>query len=35
VAVDVPSVDFGTEPAPGDPVLDKAVETLNAAKKAA
>ena len=35
VAVDVPSVDFGTEPAPGDPVLEKAVEALTAAKKAA
>ncbi len=35
VAVDVPSVDFGIEPTPGDPVLDKAVETLTAAKKAA
>lgn len=35
VAVDVPSVDFGAEPAAGDPVLDKAVETLTAAKKAA
>jgi carboxyl-terminal processing protease len=35
VAVDVPSTDFGVEPTPGDPVLDKAVETLTAAKKAA
>jgi carboxyl-terminal processing protease len=35
VAVDVPSVDFGVEPTPGDPALDKAVETLTAAKKAA
>ena len=35
VAVDVPSVDFGIEPTPGDPVLDKAVETLTAVKKAA
>ena len=35
VAVDVPVVDFGVEPTPGDPMLDKAVETLTAAKKAA
>lgn len=35
VAVDVPTVEFGMEPTPGDPVLDKAVETLTAAKKAA
>ncbi len=35
VAVDVPAADFGIEPAPGDPMLDKAVETLTAAKKAA
>ena len=35
VAVDVPVADFGVEPAPGDPMLDKAVETLTAAKKAA
>jgi carboxyl-terminal processing protease len=35
VAVDVPPVDFGVEATPGDPVLDKAVETLTAAKKAA
>ncbi len=35
VTVDVPDVDFGVEPTPGDSVLDKAVETLIAAKKAA
>jgi carboxyl-terminal processing protease len=35
VAVDVPVADFGVEPTPGDPVLDKAIETLTAAKKAA
>lgn len=35
VAVDVPPVDFGTEPPPGDPLLDKAVETLTTANKAA
>jgi len=35
VAVDVPTVDFGVEPTPGDPVLDKAVDSLTAAKKAA
>ena len=35
VAVDVPTADFGVEPTPGDPVLDKAIETLAAAKKAA
>jgi len=35
VAVDVPATDFGVEPTPGDPMLDKAVETLTAAKKAA
>ena len=35
VAVDVPVTDFGVEPTPGDPMLDKAVETLTAAKKAA
>ena len=35
VAVDVPVVDFGVEPTPGDPMLDKAVEALAAAKKAA
>jgi carboxyl-terminal processing protease len=35
VAVDVPSVDFGVEPPAGDAVLDKAVETLTAVKKAA
>jgi carboxyl-terminal processing protease len=35
VAVDVPPVDFGVEPAPGDPALDKAIETLTAVKKAA
>lgn len=35
VAVDVPVIDFGVVPTPGDPVLDKAVETLTAAKKAA
>ena len=35
VAVDVPAVDFGVEPTPGDPVLDKAIETLTATKKAA
>ncbi len=35
VAVDVPVTDFGVEPTPGDPLLDKAVETLTAAKKAA
>ena len=35
VVVDVPTVDFGVEPTPGDPVLDKAVESLTAAKKAA
>lgn len=35
VAVDIPTVDFGVEPTPGDPVLDKAVESLTTAKKAA
>ena len=35
VAVDVPVTDFGVEPTPGDPMLDKAVETLTAVKKAA
>lgn len=35
VAVDVPEVDFGVEPTPGDPMLDKAVEVLATAKKAA
>jgi carboxyl-terminal processing protease len=35
VAVDVPPMDFGVEATPGDPVLDKALETLTAAKKAA
>jgi carboxyl-terminal processing protease len=35
VAVDVPPVDFGVEPAPGDLALDKAIETLTAVKKAA
>lgn len=35
VAVDVPTVEFGMEPTPGDPVLDKAIETLTATKKAA
>lgn len=35
VAVDVPTVEFGMEPTPGDPVLDKAVESLTTAKKAA
>ena len=35
VAVDVPSTDFGVEATPGDPVLDKALETLTAVKKAA
>ncbi len=35
VAVDVPALDFGAERGPGDPMLDKAVETLTAAKKAA
>ncbi len=35
VAVDVPTADFGVEPTPGDPMLDKAVETLTAVKKAA
>ena len=35
VAVDVPTVDFGVEPPAGDAVLDKAIETLGAAKKAA
>ena len=35
VAVDIPTVDFGVEPTPGDPVLDKAVETLTTVKKAA
>lgn len=35
VAVDVPTADFGVEPTPGDPALDKAVESLTPAKKAA
>jgi carboxyl-terminal processing protease len=35
VAVDEPPVDFGIEPPPGDPALDKAIEALTAAKKAA
>ncbi len=35
VAVDVPTVDFGVEPPAGDAALDKAIETLGAAKKAA
>ncbi len=35
VAVDVAVADFGVESAPGDPALDKAIETLTAAKKAA
>ena len=35
VAVDVPTVDFGVEPPAADAVLDKAIETLGAAKKAA
>ncbi|MGE0361848.1 MAG: S41 family peptidase [Vicinamibacterales bacterium] len=35
VAVDIPTGDFGVEPAPGDAVLDKAIEALSAAKKAA
>ena len=35
VAVDVPAVDFGVEPPPGDTALDKAIETLGAVKKAA
>jgi carboxyl-terminal processing protease len=35
VAVDEPTVDFGIEPPPGDAALDKAIETLTAAKKAA
>lgn len=35
VGVDVPTADFGVAPAAGDPVLDKAVETLTAVKKAA
>ena len=35
VAVEVPSVDFGVEPPAGDAVLDKAIETLGAVKKAA
>jgi carboxyl-terminal processing protease len=35
VAVDVPTVDFGVEPAPGDPTLDKALETAAGLKKAA
>jgi carboxyl-terminal processing protease len=35
VSVDVPTVDFGVEPPAGDAVLDKAVETLSAVKKAA
>ena len=30
-----PTVDFGVEPPPGDAALDKAIETLGAAKKAA
>jgi carboxyl-terminal processing protease len=34
VVVDLPTVDFGVEPTPGDPILDKALETL-AAKQAA
>ncbi|MGD9906396.1 MAG: S41 family peptidase [Vicinamibacterales bacterium] len=34
VAVDVPTTDFGVEPAPGDEVLDKAIESL-ATRKAA
>ncbi len=35
VAVDMPTTDFGVEPPVGDPVLDKAIEALTAAKKAA
>jgi carboxyl-terminal processing protease len=35
VAVEMPPVDFGVEPTPGDPMLDKAVETVGGAKKAA
>ncbi len=35
VAVEMPDVDFGAAPTAGDPVLDKAVETLTAVKKAA
>ena len=35
VAVDVPAAEFGVEQAPGDPTLDKAIETLTAVKKAA
>jgi carboxyl-terminal processing protease len=35
VAVDTPTSDFGVEPAPGDAALDKAIEALSAAKKAA
>lgn len=35
VAVDVTRADFGVEPTPGDAVLDKAVESLTAVKKAA
>jgi carboxyl-terminal processing protease len=35
VAVDVQTVDFGVEPPAGDAVLEKAIETLTAVKKAA
>jgi carboxyl-terminal processing protease len=35
VTVDEPPVDFGLEPPPGDAALDKAIEALTAAKKAA
>lgn len=35
VAVDAPTVDFGVEPLPGDPLLDKAIETVAGLKKAA
>ncbi len=35
VAVEAPATDFGVEPVPGDPALDKAIESLAAAKKAA
>jgi len=34
VAVDQPDVEFGQTPAPGDPLLDKAVERLNTKKAA-
>lgn len=35
VAVDVPATEFGVEATPGDPTIDKAIETLTAVKKAA